>query len=282
MEFLEPPPTASSEEAFDRVEAIPPLDHAVFGSGLCRRRIRLRNMGTELTVGELEDDFHHFRVELYHDGDRIREVRATPLRGPWTTCMEVGEPLREIEGQPLSARSTTIGKYAAATSNCTHLFDLAGLAIAHATRDIETRQYDLLITDTSDEVRELVAWRDGESVFRWTVGDQGIISPDGHADVPIFAKFIPWAEQNLSVDDAEAAIALRRMLHIAIGREVDIDEFANPNEHVDGPTGRCYSYTPEVAVRAIRHHDSSRDFVDEASASLLLSDMSVRDDEIAG
>ena len=280
MDFVEPPPTAISDEVFDRVELIPSLDHAVFGSGLCRRRVRLRNLGPELTVGELEDDFHHFRVELHHDGETIRAVRAMPLRGPWTTCMEVGEPLREIEGKPLSSRSTTIGTYAAATSNCTHLFDLTGLAIAQATRSTALRQYDMLITDPSAGLRELVIWRDGERVFRWTVGDSGIVSPSDYVDVPMFAKFIPWAEQNLSLDEAEAAIALRRMLHIAVGREINIDDFATPNEHVGGPTGRCYSYTPEVAVRAVRRPDSSRDFVDESDAALLLSDMDLRDRDL--
>ena len=234
------------------------------------------NTSAERTVGELEDDFHHFRVELTHDGRTIVGVHATPLRGPWSTCMEVGTPLREIEGGPLSVRSTAIGGYATPTHNCTHLFDLTGLVVAHATRDERRRQYDIAMTDLRDEGRTLAIWRNGELVLRWDLEGDAIVEPQEWITAPIHAKFIPWAETQLDLDLAEAAIALRRMLHISMGRSVDLDEATSGADHDDGPIGRCYSYQPEVLVRAIRRKRSVRDFTDPRNAALLLADMDVR------
>ncbi|MGI9624557.1 MAG: DUF2889 domain-containing protein [Acidimicrobiales bacterium] len=276
--FADLPPSATVDAWFDRLEAIPALNVADFGSGLCRRRIRLAKIGDGLVVGELEDDFHHFRIELEHDGVTILRATGTPLRGPWSTCMDVAEPLRAIEGEPLSSRSTAIGEYAEATRNCTHLFDLTGLAVAHASRDVDVRQYDLAMTDPVDEHNELALWRDGELLIYWKLDGPEIVAPAEWVGVPLQSKFIPWAEENLDEDVAEAAIALRRMLHISMGRGFDLDATESAAEHLDGPVGRCHTYQPEVLVGAIRSSGSVRDFTQPEDGAMLLADMSTRGD----
>jgi hypothetical protein len=232
-----------------------------------------------IVVGELEDDFHHFRVELTHDGRSIVGVVGRPMRGPWSTCMQADEPLRAIEGRPLSSRSTAVGGYTKATANCTHLFDLTGLAVAHAVRCRGERQYDLAITDLSGGGHDLVAWRDGVEVIRWEVVDGEVVRPEAWAAIPLATRFIPWAEEHLEAEMAEAAIALRRMLHITVGRGTELDPVATAAAHTDGPIGRCYSYQPETAVSAVRMKGSVRDFQDPEHARLLLADMHTRSTE---
>jgi len=189
----------------------------------------------------------------------------------------VAEPLRAIEGQKLSPRSTSIGAHTPATQNCTHLFDLAGLAVAHALRDAELRQYDLAITDPFDDDRhELSCWRDGSLVLHWEVEAGEITGPSEWAGAPLQSKFIPWAEEQLDIDTAEASIALRRMLHISMGRGTDLDATVTGAEHTDGPIGRCYSYQPERIVTAVRLRGSVRDFTDPDHGAMLLADMHLR------
>jgi hypothetical protein len=274
------PSSDRTDVAFDRGDAIPPIDTSAYGTGVCRRRIRLVNVSDTLVVGELEDDFHHFRIELTHDGETIIRAEGRPLRGPWSTCMDAADPLRSIEGNPLSERSTAVGGYAEATSNCTHLFDLTGLAIAHATRSARDRQYDFAGSDPVDGRQELVLWRDGQRALRWQVVDGEITAPTEWVGAPLARRFIPWAEDSFDPDTAEAAIALRRMLHITIGRGLALDHLETAAEDTEGPVGRCYSYSAPVAVGAIRRKGSVRDFQDPTDARLLLADMDTRQAEL--
>jgi len=271
------PPSEVGNKLFDRMTEIPPYDFGNYGEGLCRRRIRLIKTAENSSVGELEDDFHHFRVELTHDQNKILTVSGSILRAPWSTCDEANTPLQKIVGSPLSEDSTAIGDYAAPTSNCTHLFDLTGLVISHTVQDNPIRQYDLMITDpSSKQEQNLVLWRDSELVFNWTIREGVILSPNDWKGVSLLGKFIAWAKENLDPPTAEAAIALRRMTHISTGHGINLDKLDIGVEHTDGPIGRCYTYSSEVLFRAKRMKGSVRDFRQEEHASLMLSDMEAR------
>ncbi|MCH1512405.1 MAG: DUF2889 domain-containing protein [Acidimicrobiales bacterium] len=270
------PPTVTGLEAFDRLVEIPPYDYEGFGNGLCRRRIRLTKSEHNRTIGELEDDFHHFRVELTHDQEKILSVEGSILRAPWSTCSEANHPLQKIIGSSLSSESTAIGGYASPTSNCTHLFDLTGLVISHTVQEQIVRQYDLMVTDPSDHKQDLLLWRDGELLLAWTVQADTIIEPPEWEGVSLQGKFIPWAIAQLDPKTAEAAIALRRMLHISSGHGINLDKLENGAEHLDGPIGRCYTYTDEVLLRATRMKKTVRNFEREEHASLMLADMDTR------
>ena len=270
------PPTEIGKETFDRMKAIPPYDFNSYGKGLCRRRIRLINESDTQTIGELEDDFHHFRVELTHDSDNVLSLSGIVLRAPWSTCSEADQPLQKIVGKPLSSDSTAIGSYATPTSNCTHLFDLTGLAISHSMQDEEVCQYDLMVTDPLDEKQELRLWKNGELLLDWLIHEGTIISPKDWEGVSLVGKFIAWAKDNLDPLTAEAAIALRRMTHISTGHGINLDKLEIGSEHTDGPIGRCYTYSTEVLIRAKRMRGTVRDFRKDEHASLMLSDMEAR------
>ena len=270
------PPTEFGRETFDRMTAIPPYDFDSYGEGLCRRRIRLINASETATIGELEDDFHHFRVELTHDTDKVLSVSGLVLRAPWSTCSEADLPLQKIVGKPLSSDSTAIGSYATPTSNCTHLFDLTGLAISHSMQGDSICQYDLMVTDPLDEQQVLRLWKNGELLLDWVIREGVIISPKDWKGVSLVGKFIAWAKGNLDPLTAEAAIALRRMTHISTGHGINLDKLEKGAEHTDGPIGRCYTYSNEVLIRAKRMRGTVRDFTKDEHASLMLSDMEAR------
>lgn len=272
------PASGRADTPVDRLAATPVAFARPYGEGVYRRRVRLHNETPTRTVGELEDDFHHFRVELHHDGERIVAADGFHYRGPWSTCAESPAPLRAIEGHPLSSRASAVGGYTPARANCTHLFDLAGLAVAHATRGAgATRQYDIELTDPSGPRAEQHAtlWRDGEQVLWWRLEDREVVGPDEWKGAPLRVKFIAWAEERLDTDLAEAAIALRRIVDIAIGRTNDMDR------HVEGAVtagnmapSTCYTYSAPVIVRSIRQKGSARDFLERPD--LLLADMHLR------
>ena len=99
--------------------------------GVYRRRIRLTSPVKGRVAAEMEDDFHHFGVELEHDGERVTAIQGSAARFPWTTCPAAAVELQGLVGAPLATRSTAIADHIPARQNCTHMYDLAGLALAH-------------------------------------------------------------------------------------------------------------------------------------------------------
>lgn len=278
-EYDKVPPSVESFIVFDRYTEIPAINYDNYGEGLCRRRIRLENISDSVSIGELEDDFHHFRVEIHHKGNRVNHIQGTTFRAPWSTCSEVNKPLQEIIGLQLSKDSTSIGAYGSPTENCTHLFDLTGLLVSHILGEERNKQYDLAITDPVNGFQKLFLWKDGIAVFKWEVQDSVIIAPKTLEGVSLQGKFISWAKDNFDEAIVEGAIALRRMIHISMGRGTNLDQVELGTEHVDGPKGRCYTYSENVLFRAKREKKSVRDFSSPDHAALLLSDMDLRKDQ---
>src|SRR3546814_15101952 len=62
------------------------------------RIIRLHAIDGEVR-GALEDDFHHFRVLIRHDGARVTNVEATALRQPFSRCGDSGGRNDEQDGR---------------------------------------------------------------------------------------------------------------------------------------------------------------------------------------
>ena len=271
-----PPPAFSGDiDPFDRSEHTPRLWDRPTDDGTFRRRIVVRVIDDGSATGELEDDFHHFRVDLHHDRATVLRIDGSGIRGPWTTCMDAGEPLRAIEGRALSTHPTVLAGVDA-RSNCTHLFDLAGLVITHAARgDRADRRYDIALTD-ADRHRSAALWRDGAIALDWQLTDGEISAPADWVGAPLRTKFIPWACDRFAGDDdaAEAAIVLRRAIDISRGREMDLDGMATAEPLLPMMDGICYSMTAANAPVAIRSKGSARDFSDHPA--LLLGDFDSR------
>lgn len=217
----------------------------------------------------MEDDFHRFGVTIRHDGARVTGVDGDSRRYPWTTCASAVEPLRALEGAPLTTRLSALGDHSVARHNCTHLFDLSGLAIAHAARGDEgTRTYDIAIDDRVDNRTRPRLWRDGALVLDWELAGRTLVGPPPFDKVSLRGGFLSWAEDTLDADLAEAAIALRRACDISMGRIMDLDVFETAEMLGDQVRGTCHSFQPEMMVQAVRVKGQTRDFTADADALL--------------
>jgi Protein of unknown function (DUF2889) len=240
--------------------------------GSYRRRIRVVNVEPGLVDSGLEDDFHYFRVRVRHDGHVVTDIAVDAYRWPWTTCPDAGEQLKALVGMELSPRCLAVGEITNPRLQCTHQFDLAGLAIAHATRDVEWRQYDVEVPYGAQGggQHDVRLWRDEDLMLTWTLDGQRCVAPEPYASTQWRGGFLKWADQTLDRDTAEAAIVLRRACDIAVGRGADLEGYRSAAELVIGGSGICYTFQPDTASVAFRQVGTIRDFdgrVDELLAN---------------
>jgi hypothetical protein len=236
-----------------------------YPSGAYRRSIVV-SASADTVTSELEDDFHHFRVSITHDGARVTGVDAEGIRFPWATCPQAADALQPLVGMALSFRSTAVGDVVSARDNCTHQFDLAGLAVAHAARGARgERRYDVTVRDPKNGRRQATVVRSGTEgglTLDWVVDDNTIVAPPHLAGRPLRGGFLEWAEQTLDADTAEAAIVLRRACYIAFGRRQDLDVYDDAVPLLGIMSGSCFTFRPERARTARRIKGSVRDFTD--------------------
>jgi len=233
-----------------------------YGAGVYRRRIDLRADDGRVT-GELHDDFHHFRVVLTHDGSRVLSVEGEAVRYPWASCGRSPQALAPVVGAPLSTSLSALSDHADIRANCTHLFDTAALAVAHAAAGRDRRTYDMAVPDRDEDwITTPTLDRDGERVLDWTVDRQEVLAPEPYAGVSLRRGFVEWAERTLDPETAEAAIVLRRASLISFGRAQDLDLHETAGELGDIMSGTCFTFTPGVMETSVRMKGSTKEFPD--------------------
>lgn len=230
-------------------------------AGVLRRSIRLAAHPGEVRAA-VEDDYHHFRVRLHHDGQVVTGVDSEALRIPWAACAFAHENWSKFVGAPLDDRSSAIADYVEMRLFCTHMFELAGLAMAAAAQGVSRRRYDMAVGYGGRRGEGAQLWRDGEPVLDWRTDGQTILGPDPFTGVPVGRGFAGFAKTQLGVEDGEAALVLRRAIIISSGRTMNLD--AVVHSHAGGG---CYTTQPERAPTAWRVVGSTEDF--EARAQTL-------------
>ncbi|MFQ5418555.1 MAG: hypothetical protein ACE5FL_16125 [Myxococcota bacterium] len=231
-----------------------------YGEGTYRRRILIVGEPGRV-VADLEDDFHRFHVEIEHDGERVREVCGEARRFPWSECPGALVPLRAFRGVRLAANLTSASAGIDARTNCTHLYDLATLAVAHAAAGRKRRQYDVAVPDLVDERSRATLHQNGVPLLAWEVHRAEITDPPPYRGQALRGRaFLEWAEAELDAGTAEAAIVLRRGLFIANGRRGDLDLSPTAATLLIWAKNSCHSFTPGIAENALRNVGSSRDF----------------------
>jgi hypothetical protein len=207
----------------------------------------------------VEDDFHHFRVTVHHDGSVLTELHGETLRRPWSTCLQAAGQLQRLHGMALSRCSSDVARHTDRQFQCTHLFDLAGLAVAVATRNLRSLRYDMRVTDAVDGTREAELLKNGQRMIHWTLQQTLIIGNTPFDGVELREGFAEWALRTLSENECEAALALRRAVFISNGRKVNLDALAHPPA-----TSGCFTLQPERASQAVRMLGSTLDFTHRA------------------
>lgn len=231
-----------------------------------RRRIEVVTRPGEARA-VVEDDYHHFRVVVRHAAGIVTATHAESPRHPFSACPLAADGLGDLVGMPLSPASQAVYRRTDALHQCTHMLDLAGLAIAAAARGIDYRIYEAETPDRVEGRTSPRLWRDGVLVLAWDVDGHAIVDPEPYAGVSLGKGFAGWARDNLSEDMAEAALVLRRAVTIAVGRTRALDALETADSW-----GRCFATQPDRAPTARRIKGSTQDFSGRA-------DLLCRDDQ---
>lgn len=223
-----------------------------------RRRIGI--CSTHLGVrGEVraavEDDFHHFRVRVLHEHGRVERADGWAVRHPYSTCPLAAAQLSKLHGTLLGPVAHSVTRPVDAREQCTHLLDLAGLAIAAAARSIAHRWYEVRVPRRVAGRTLATLDQDGVRMLAWNLLDTTIEGPAPYAGVSLREGMAAWALGQLDVETAEAALILRRCALISLGRTKDLDA----QLHAE-PTGRCFVQQPERATQGLRVVGSMLDF----------------------
>jgi hypothetical protein len=246
-----------------------PLEHYQ-RPGLYRRRIRIATSPGEARA-DLEDDPHRYGVIVRHDGECITAAEGIALRTPWDLCRKSTGMLGLLAGMPLSPDAQAVYRHSNGRAQCTHLFDLAGLAAAHAARGTTKREYDIEVPCIDpDEPRRARLRVDGREVLRWTLERNSIVAPEPFSGQDV-RTVMPWAKSRfIHRDTLEAVMVLRRAIFVAGNRMFDMDRMARASStgHVDGA---CYVFRRGVADLARRVRGSTLDFGD--APGRLLADL---------
>ncbi len=198
----------------------------------------------------IEDDLHHFRIDLRHDGEKVVAIGGTPVRVPWTSCPGAVDMLSSFVGEALAPSPGLRKSGVVASHQCTHMFDIVKIAMAQALRG-GRRQYDIEVLDRIDTETRATIRRDGELVFSWDVRGNLVTGPATFAGHDITGRAI-WPEGSVPDADAlETALVLRRGLLVAYYR------ILRPTALVasDMPPrfqGLCHSFQPGIAPTGLK------------------------------
>lgn len=215
-----------------------------------RRRFRITPADGRVLC-EVEDDYHRMNVTVHHDGVIATRVQAELLRAPWTTCP--GAPTqveKTFSGIPLLAFPERGEKKA----NCTHLYDLAVLAAAHAL-DPQVLIYDILVSDPIEGHRSAELRRNNLVLLSWKELDGKIVEPSEMAGLTVWT-LNPWID-SLDPELREAARVLRWGAVLAHGRLIPMEKQSDASRM----PANCYTFQPARAAVAQRIVDI-RDFSD--------------------
>jgi hypothetical protein len=206
----------------------------------------------------VEDDYHFMSVTLHHDGAVVTAVEPVLTRAPWTTCPGAVSVLeRTFIGEALDSFVARGLK----TTNCTHLYDLAILAAAHA-RDTQQLTYDVLVADPVGGQRRAELRRNGSILLSLIHVDGRIIDPP-ELDGATLLTMRSWIE-SLNPQLREAARIFQWGTILALGRTIPLEDQSDASQM---GVGKCYTMQPNIVTGA-RRVGEIRDFTD-GTAQLL-------------
>jgi len=234
-----------------------------YGNGIFRRRILLRNEPGNVT-GEVEDNFHAFRLRISHEHRLVTAITAAAIRYPVTHCPQASTVLQQLVGYPLTGDRRELRAHQDPGQHCTHQYDLAWLAMAQALRPTAVRQYDIVVPDERDGRREIQVFRDRRPLLLWTLGsDSRVIAPARIAGNSPFAQFGRWASDAYSGELLEAAYIAQICVFVSGARRVDFEAVAGtPPDFTVIKPGTCYAYQEERIHTGVRTAGMTRNFTD--------------------
>lgn len=174
-------------------------------------------------------------VCLHHDGVRISGIDADMDRAPWTTCPGARAVL---ETTFLGTALADTARRGEKQANCTHLYDLAVLAAAHAA-DAAPLVYDLAVSDPSEGLWHAEISVGGEVLMQFSHRDNVATQPAEIAGTSLFS-LRGWIEA-LPEPAREAARLLQWGTILAQGRVIPMERQSDAS--VIPPN--CFTFQPE-------------------------------------
>lgn len=218
-----------------------------FPPGLWRRIVL--QPGDGWIGGALEDDMHRFHIRLDHAGGRVTAVAAKAVRHPWSACPGATDFIvKELTGELLA----DVGRRDPA-QHCTHLYDLAILAAAHA-GDTEPTRFDMTVADRVEGRTTATLAQDGVERLRWQLDDTAIAGTD--RDLRQLSR---W-KREVPAHEAEWATLLRRAVFVSGARQYIAPSLEQTAAMNAGRMGVCYNYQMPQAEGSTRTPNWHKDF----------------------
>jgi hypothetical protein len=218
-----------------------------FPPGLWRRIVL--QPGPGYIGGALEDDMHRFHIRIDHADGRIVAVAAKAVRHPWSACPGATDFIaRELAGELLedTARRDPY-------QHCTHLFDLAVLAAAHA-GDTAPTCFDMRVADRVEQRTTATLTENGVERLRWRLDGTAIAGADRD-----LRQLSQW-KRELPPHEAEWAMLLRRAIFVSGARQYRAPSLEQTAVMNQGRMGVCFNYQLPQAEGSTRTPNWHRDF----------------------
>jgi hypothetical protein len=239
--------------------------------GRFHRRVRIVG-DTSTSSADVEDDEHRFGADIGHDGQRVLSVAGRAVRTPWTTCPLAAVQLAELRDTPLLSSPYKVLRQVRLAHQCTHMVDMAALAVCAAALGTTRRQYDcvLAVEDKGGaDWRIGTLQRDNEPGTHWVVKDGVVLEPASYAGCEM-QRSGRWVEERAaSIEEIESVFVMQRAMLVAGGKRVILDEHDTAANQV-WMTGACFAFQSSRIDEARRRFGSTRTFLQPAE---LLSDL---------
>lgn len=242
-----------------------PTDHMAtapdWGTGVLRRALRLRGFEGGVEAA-LEDMCHAMICTLHHDGEVVTSLEADFRRYTLQLCPGASEPLKQIVGMPIATTTAELFANGRARQNCTHMLDLAWLALRHASRGETEWLYEVEIPDAPSGPMRGQLRRNGEVVQDWTVERNVIVSPPSLSGQALTGGFTRWitTESGLTDQEAEECLVLHKGFFMTGARQFLIPQGPLTESYRKSVAGVCYGYAHERIDEAIGLGGMKRDF----------------------
>ena len=247
--------------------------------GVFRRHVRTRAVAGAV-YADVEDDAHRFGVTMRHEGGVVTRVEGRAIRTPWTLCSDAQAALSGLVGMRLAPTPLAAARHTDQKQQCTHMFDLAAIAISHAARGIGEREYRVEAPwYEPDAPRTMTLRRDGELLWTWTLVRDRIVAPEPFAAIGV-RPLLKWCEQHSSDPDMlEAIFVMRRAVLVSGTRTVELDLTRVASDTGHG-VGACFVHHRDRIHLALRNRGTTLDFTDDASG--MLADFDAITGRVAG
>lgn len=242
-----------------------PTDHMPqapdWGTGVLRRAFRLRGFSGGVEAA-LEDMCHAMICTVRHDGNVVTSVEADFRRYTLQLCPGASEPLKQIVGMPLSTSTAQFFANGRARQNCTHMLDLAWLALRHASRGETEWLYEVEIPDALEGPVHGILRCNGKVVQDWIVERNVIVSPPALAGQALAGGFTRWllSESGLPDQAVEECLVLHKGFFMTGARQFMIPEGPLSEEYRKSIAGACFGYAHERIDDAVGIPGMKRDF----------------------